>query len=290
MLTRSRRAAIASQNVTQQARSTRRAPVAVAEGQSSSASNSVPIPDLITRLRAHTDESYAKWHANYLRHVTPVLGVRMPLIRKVVHEWAEHHGLGGTDMERTRDIVMQLFYRDFEEEKLAGVLFVHERMLKAGLLQVNDMDWLSQAFEDGGIADWNVCDWLAWKVVRTLVKNGGVDAARDWIKTDGGLWRARCGLVGLLGIVDEEWGRSIIVKEAEVMIVREERWAKTAVGWVMREVGMRDAEAVGEFLEKMMEYVSMECARNAVKKIDKGERNRLLKLVRVNGWGSRREE
>jgi 3-methyladenine DNA glycosylase AlkD len=52
---------------------------------------------------------------------------------------------------------------------------------------------------------------------------------------------------------------------ADVLIRRKERFAKTAVGWVLREYSKKDAEFVLTFLSKHVKYTTSEVKRNALK-------------------------
>jgi 3-methyladenine DNA glycosylase AlkD len=50
-----------------------------------------------------------------------------------------------------------------------------------------------------------------------------------------------------------------------ILIRREERFAKTAVGWVLREYSKHDPDFVLSFLSRHVRYTSAELKRNALK-------------------------
>jgi hypothetical protein len=73
----------------------------------------------------------------------------------------------------------------------------------------------------------------------------------------------------------------VVENFSEVLIEREERFCKTAVGLVLRAVSKFDMKFVGDFLGKNDNYVIPEVRRNAeknfVKRIDKSVKVQSLK-------------
>jgi 3-methyladenine DNA glycosylase AlkD len=58
---------------------------------------------------------------------------------------------------------------------------------------------------------------------------------------------------------------ALIYRFADILIRRKERYAKTAVGWVLREYSKHDKEFVLSFLSKHVKYITAEVKRNALK-------------------------
>lgn len=226
-----------------------------------------------------------KWHSRYLRDATPVLGVRMPGIRSAVTEWATAHSLPGDDAVEAKKVAYSLFEGKFEEEKLAGVLFLHEFVQADGMLDVEDVEDLGRLFDGGGISDWNCCDWFCVKVLATLVEKEGavvVERVAGWC-TARNLWRARSSVVGLLGIVKEGEGREVVLGCCRVVGRREERFAKTSVGWALREMGKYDEKAVMGFLDGHVGVLSVESVKNATKGLSEREKKKYVGLVKQGG-------
>lgn len=222
-----------------------------------------------------------KWHSRYLRDATPVLGVRMPGIRSAVSEWAAEHALPGDDARDAKRLAYSLFDGAFEEEKLAGVLFLHEFLQVKGMLGVSDVEDLAALFDGGGISDWNCCDWFCVKVLARLVECEGapvVERVAAWCSA-GNLWRARSSVVGLLGIVKEREGREVVLACCKVVGKREERFAKTSVGWALREMAKHDRKAVTGFLDEHVDMLS----KNATKGLSDREKKKYVALVKQGG-------
>ena len=79
------------------------------------------------------------------------------------------------------------------------------------------------------------------------------------------LWKARASLVPFAQASSIlEHGKEI-GRISDILIRREERFAKTAVGWVMREYSKHDEDFVLAFLSKHVKYTTAEVKRNALK-------------------------
>lgn len=215
----------------------------------------------------------------------------MAEVREALEEWRVAENLSVTHDERAmKRLAMGLFAGPATEDKLAGTLLL-AGMLGGGLV-LGDLPKLAELYESGGINDWNVCDWFALKVISPLVvENGaaGVAAVSRWAASDIlNVWRARTGLVGLLGVIGgaeaaQHYG--CICEAARGLIRRDERFAKTAVGWVLREVAKKDRTFVMEFVDDELANFSAESLRNVLKhdtdRVRKGYLGKLKELQAV---------
>jgi 3-methyladenine DNA glycosylase AlkD len=66
-----------------------------------------------------------------------------------------------------------------------------------------------------------------------------------------------------------------------VLIRREERFAKTAVGWVLRDLSKHDSAVVKDFVDQNLRYFSAESLRNALKYSPETARLGALKSMRA---------
>lgn len=95
-----------------------------------------------------------------------------------------------------------------------------------------------------------------------------------WNKSDQ-IWKARASLVPFAQSKQLEKHSYLVIEYAKVLIKREERFCKTAVGWVMRDVFKFKPELVQSFLTEYEDFVTPEVKRNALKyKTKKGPINR----------------
>jgi 3-methyladenine DNA glycosylase AlkD len=56
-----------------------------------------------------------------------------------------------------------------------------------------------------------------------------------------------------------------VLRSSAVLIRRDERFAKTAVGWILRDLSKYDPETVAAFVRENLPYFSTESIRNALK-------------------------
>ena len=154
----------------------------------------------------------------------------------------------------------------FAEEKLAAILYVQlfwmDRM-KGSFLVNLVTDW----FDDRYIHDWNTTDWLCVRILTPLVDSGDPQVIwklKQWNR-DPYIWKARASLVPFAQARYITQYSKEISQFSDMLIRREERFAKTAVGWVLREYSKHDPEFVLDFLSRHVKYTSAEVKRNALK-------------------------
>jgi 3-methyladenine DNA glycosylase AlkD len=135
--------------------------------------------------------------------------------------------------------------------------------VKNGFLLSLVTDW----FDDRYIFDWNTTDWLAVRVLAPLVDSGDekvIWRLKRWNR-DGYLWKARASLVPFARAGSIAGHGKVIDRFADILIRRDERFAKTAVGWVLREYSKHDPQFVLNFLSRHVRYTTAEVKRNALK-------------------------
>jgi len=79
------------------------------------------------------------------------------------------------------------------------------------------------------------------------------------------LWKARASLVPFARAKYITTHSREIYQFSDTLIRRNERFAKTAVGWVLREYSKHDPEFVLDFLSKHVKHTTAEVKRNSLK-------------------------
>ncbi|NIT13613.1 MAG: hypothetical protein GTN99_05040, partial [Candidatus Dadabacteria bacterium] len=79
------------------------------------------------------------------------------------------------------------------------------------------------------------------------------------------LWQARASLVSFERVSQDLNYFSMIEKSCKKLIKRKERFAKTAVGWLLREISKQDEKYVKQFIQDHIKHFSAETIRNALK-------------------------
>ena len=223
--------------------------------------------DTIAReLRLRGNPAKAEWWNTYMRGVIPFYGVGIPEIRNTLRAMDQKEGLSRLPMNRQVGIVNGLIKGIFAEEKLAAILYLQLFWLEQ---QRNEfiLNLVSDWFDDRYIGDWNTTDWLCVKVLTPMIDSGDREVIRKlgrW-SNDPYVWKARASLVPFAQAKTLGQHCTAITRASFLLIRRPERFAKTAVGWVMREYSKIDEEFVLEFLSKNVKYTTAEVKKNALK-------------------------
>jgi len=97
------------------------------------------------------------------------------------------------------------------------------------------------------------------------LKHSGLSISEMKWKDKKYLWQDRASLVSFAQAKSLKQHMDYIDKAASQLIKREERFVKTAVGWVLREVSKFDMQYVKEFLFSNAEYLTLEVINNSLK-------------------------
>lgn len=237
---------------------------------------------LLQLLSEHSNNDTKAWWENYIKAGAPFLGVKMPVVRQIVHQWYHSHIEGKYDQSLQVDLALALFDGNYTEEKLAGILFIHEILIESDAINCTHLNKFAQLFDENKIYDWNVCDWFCVKVLGQLIKKYGEQYALvilDWRHAKN-LWRARSSLVAFVKVADEHHYYPAIENACNILIHRDERFAKTAVGWILREIANCDSLFVKKVIENNLNYFSLESLKNATKYFSKKEKEHYTKLLK----------
>lgn len=245
--------------------------------------NEAYIAQLQNLLRENADPKTKEWWEGYVKQSAPFLGVKMAAIRSSVHGWHKEFVADQLDAEQQIELALALFYERYTEEKLAGTLCMQEILLPTGVIRCERVvNRFSELFSEGGIYDWNVCDWFCIKVLGPLMQGEGEPCANrvsEW-RTAENLWQARASLVAFVNLAAESAYFPLIEESCRTLIRREERFAKTAVGWILREVSKHDGVFVRRVIVENLEHFSTESLRNATKYFSKDKQKAYISRLK----------
>ncbi len=243
------------------------------------------IDRLQVRLNAHATAATREWWTRYLRGAASFRGVKMGDVRMAVHAWFEEEQLSEhLSVGRQKDLALMLFEEDYAEDKLAGILFLQEILLRAGELDCrSDLPRFARLFDQGYIHDWNVCDWFCVKVLGPLAEREGEACARAILGWRGAnsVWQRRASVVAFVNLAkkgDRNFPgfTEMVLDNCSHLLESQERFAQTGVGWVLRELSRSDQDRVVGFVEANLEHVSREGLKNATKYLPPEVAERLL--------------
>lgn len=221
---------------------------------------------LVQELELRSVPQKADWWNSYMKGEIRFVGTSIPEIRKLLHEKNSREGLDQLPMNQQVGLVNGLMRSELGEHKLAAILYVqlfwlgkHKNSFLLNLIS----DW----FDERYIHDWNTTDWLSVKVLAFLIDSGDeqvIWTLKRWV-CDPYLWKARASLVPFAHAKSIQDHSKSIKLFSDILIRREERFAKTAVGWVMREYSKLDEAYVLDFFSRHVKHTTGEVKRNALK-------------------------
>ena len=221
---------------------------------------------LQVRLVQCGDVQKKAWWENYIKHDTHFLGVGLPQVECELKQWYHKAGLASYTPQQQLDVALYFLAQHYAEEKLAGVLLL-QKYLCDKLAWQTLLRAFTPLWDKKLIYDWSICDWFCLRVLRQLLDRHDLPCAEQiavW-HTAPYLWQARAALVPFVGRTHQADYRPLIMPACEVLIKRPERFAKTAVGWLLREFSKTTLLLVQNFLHANISHVTREVVNNALK-------------------------
>jgi 3-methyladenine DNA glycosylase AlkD len=239
------------------------------------------ITELQRRLDAISSEKTKIWWEKYLRGAAAFRGVGIPQIRDILTAWRHDTGVAKLPVDEQLEIALALFEVPITEDKLAGILLLQDYLRKR-------FDWrdllprFASLYERNLIYDWNTCDWFCVSVLGPTLAENGMTFARALSKWRNAthLWQARSAAVPFIKVAESSIYYPTIKTVCTTLVARPERFAKTAVGWLLRDVSRHDPDMVLSFLKSNVERLSLESARNAMKYMDGKTSRPLLEIIK----------
>ncbi len=238
------------------------------------------VHDLQLRLEKVASKKTRDWWERYIKHNTIFRGVGIPQIREELKQWRAKERIDTLPLNDQLDLTLSFFAEKYAEDKLAGVLFLQYYLY-------NKFDWkllisrFEEIFNNKYIYDWNVCDWFCVRVLGPMIKENSIPCAKAITKwnTSQNLWQARASIVAFANLTKHSEYKLLMLGSCSKLIRRDERFAKTAVGWILRELSKTDKKTVLGFIEKHRRYFSKESLENGIKKLSLSEKEKLRKQV-----------
>ncbi len=223
-----------------------------------------------------------QWWESYLKGVIPFRGVGIPQNRELLAHWRTANQIDTWPVEQQFELALAFFEQPFAEDKLAGILYI-QNYLYDKLPWDAQLEKYDTVYQRKLIFDWNICDWFCVRVLGALIKKHGIECARaiaGW-RDAGYVWQARSSLVPFVNLAAERDFRPFIEAASIALIKREERFAKTAVGWILREIFKHDAPFVFSFIDTHLASFSKESLTNALKYCDPDTRKTYQQALRA---------
>jgi 3-methyladenine DNA glycosylase AlkD len=208
---------------------------------------------------------------NYIKNEIDFLGVPLPTIRKIIKEMKQQN------TQQDFELINLLFSKDYAEFKLAGICIL-ENIVKTGKIDTKVLETVSGLFDSKYIFDWNTCDWLCVKVITPIVDKDNIHEINIILGWNNSklLWKSGASVVPFAQSKNLNKYWTTIKPNLESSIQRIERFSKTSVGWVLRELSKNNLHEVVVFLKDNIKYLTIEVINNALK-YHKTEKEQVLK-------------
>ncbi|MBN2174023.1 MAG: DNA alkylation repair protein [Bacteroidales bacterium] len=233
-------------------------------------------------LQKNSSIQTKEWWEKYLKHIISFRGIGIPEIRKLLKTWYTKHKFQEEDTEDQINLAKEFFASPIAEDKLTGILILQEFLLdkitcEKMVCSVEDI------FNRNYINDWNTCDWLSVKVLTPVIEYGRlvcVQQISNW-KSSRRLWKARASAVAFAQAKNKLQYIDFIDEICSTLIIREERFAKTAVAWVLRETAISNPEYTLHFVGRYNIFFTKETIYNALKYFGPEIRQEYLKRLKI---------
>lgn len=244
------------------------------------------VKDLQSRLENAADPSERYFMERYLRNELPCRGLHIPVVVGTVKKWAKDHQLSkrtctSKDIAFDEQVLRAMFESPFSEDKIAATVYANAVMLPSGTLDVDRLTLFEELFAKDLLRPWSTVDSLCSRVFSKMIGADHDEVSyriSSWNSAKN-VWKARSSLVAFVPHAKNEIFRDQIWESSSHVIKRPERFAKTAVGWILREVSKHDESFMLRFVERFKTHMSLEAVRNATKYCDTGTKKRVIQMV-----------
>ncbi|MBT3273225.1 MAG: DNA alkylation repair protein [Spirochaetales bacterium] len=232
-------------------------------------------------LEAESVEKTKQWWEKYMKGVIPFRGVGIPKNRELLEEWRKTNKINTWPLEDQLELALAFIKEPIAEDKLAGILFFQNYLYNKIPWEVL-LEKYEEIYKRELIFDWNICDWFCVRVLGGTIRDNGEECAKaitSW-KDAEYLWQARSSVVPFVNLASESNYYPYIQEACSVLINRDERFAKTAVGWVLRDVSKHDEKFVISFVDNHLKSFSKASLGNALKYLEKGRKSEYLQELK----------
>jgi len=227
-------------------------------------------------LIANSSKKKKEWWEKYLRNSVSFIGVGIPEIRSLLKAWYKANHIESLSFDIQLSIAKKFIEKKYTEDKLAGILFIQLFLLKRENHK-SIVLLIERLFDDKKIFDWNTCDWMCVRLLTPIIENKDTECVKiisSW-KDSEFLWKARASAVSFAQVKEKTDYMNVINEINKTLIIREERFAKTSVGWLLREISKTDTIYVKDHIS----YFTKETINNSMKYFEKERRKSYLKKL-----------
>jgi 3-methyladenine DNA glycosylase AlkD len=206
----------------------------------------------------------------YFLGAVPFLGVKKAGVKEVMREVRAQ--LKGASPETLETEGFALLLREHSEEQHVGVELLERRVRHA---DAGFLSRLEPVFDDA-VKDWSLADAIAGHVLRPLLDDPEKrEQIVGWSRAKP-FWRRRVSAVAFVNEAKHGALNRDILRVCEALAGSPERFVQLGLGWLLRELGVADREAMLRFIRSHARGIQREGLRYALEKLPAAERQRMM--------------
>ena len=191
------------------------------------------------------------------------LGIKVPVTRSVVKECLKDVGF-----KELEDCIMS----EYHEIRLAALLtlvqiFAHAK--KNPELQKQCVDFY--LLHTDRINNWDLVDLSCYELIGSWLLDKDRTLLYDLARNGRNIWEQRIGMVSTMQFI-RHGQTADTYAIADILLNHKHDLIQKAVGWLLREAGKRDAEALRQWLEPRAHTMPRTALRYAIEKFPDSER------------------
>ncbi len=200
-------------------------------------------------------------------------------------EYGEGDIFLGLTVPESRKIAKKYSSLSLEEVKSLLESKIHEERLIALLILVNNYQKSNENIKKeiynfylkntDKINNWDLVDLTADKIIGDYLLNNKKDILYKLAKSDN-LWERRVSIISTFQFIKNNEFKDVL-NIAEILLRDKHDLIHKAVGWMLREIGKRNLEALESFLNKHYRSMPRTMLRYAIEKFQEDKRQAYLK-------------
>lgn len=194
------------------------------------------------------------------------LGIRVPELRKLAKK---HHTI-------SLEQISSLLKADYNEMRSLGLYILIMQYDKADISNKKKLyDFYSTHMPH--INNWNLVDASAPYLIGHYLADKDKSILTDWAESDN-LWIRRIAIVSTLYFIRQN-NHAFTLAIAKQLLEDDQDLIHKAVGWMLREVGKKDIDALKQFIKKNYASMPRTTLRYAIERFSPKERKNYLEGI-----------
>lgn len=197
------------------------------------------------------------------------LGVTVPETRKVAKKYC------GLPLKE----IKKLLKSSIHEHRLAALLILTDKYKKA---DDDEKERLVEFYLDNirRINNWDLVDMSAPNILGDYLQEKDKSILYKLAESDN-LWERRISIISTLAFIKKGLFEDAL-RISKILLNDRQDLIHKAVGWMLREIGKRDQQALEQFLERHYKKMPRTMLRYTIEKFEEGKRAYYLKPIKSN--------